>query len=981
MIKKLLSCGNVLVFVILLTVFFGSVKQGLAAFYTSSTIPANYLDIGNPEDLISLPDGNLWYVDSTNSRLVKVDPAGNTLRTVGRAGAGEGEFASTVTSVARDALGNIYVLDFYRIYKLDSNGGFQKAWGTLGNGGGAEFSNAAAIHYSAFNNTLLVSDTQNNRIAKFDTDGNFISDFGTAGSGDGQFNQPQGLTTDAAGNIYVVDVQNHRVQVFQEDGTFIMTFGGNAPLVSGDPYYFEFPKDVEILSNGDILVSSQNDHRVKIFDSNGVYLSEWAVDYPQYLTKNSDDSIWVAGWARKKLQHFTSSGVLIEEIKNSGLTDGLFSNPFSQDFDTDGNIYVLDGTGRVQKFDNEGVFMSTPIPVGQVGSGAYHMAISPAIVIGANPSQQYIAVSSETAVSVFDLTGTFINTIGQRGLWAIDGTGSGEFNNARGMDFDSTGKLYVVDYSNSRVQVFDLTQIEDGVGGFLAQWPVMSIPENIFIDSTDNVYVSPTDAGVETVVRKYSTVGVDQGLFLDQFGDTSDKYWMIGGIYVADDGTTYISDRWLNRVQVYDSAGVYVESIGAPGSGQDQFFEVNNGRFNPVTGDFITADSGNHRVQIFRTGVKIQNLISSADVIDTTSSLSLVKKSVTPDGNLTAEMYFGDYIVSDFTVDLTSDRNWASVNAILLPTESKSLIVNLNPTDAPGVSATHSLYVAKKVGQTGVIVCPDAILIADVNAACANGYVLNEGDPTLTTVTINTVEYWKITGLTGTGAMSEDPPAPTPTPTPTAAPTATPTSGPTPTPTTTSGSNQSTSTSSVSSSSITAADCHLAPVASVPDLFQINVNNNYAKLFFTPISNTDTFQISYSTQPQAEEHGAVVTLAREGVQNFRVDLLQPNTTYYFKVRGHNGCAVGNWSNIFKIKTLVKANNNEVLLYKFNLINRAISKVAKFVESVKLPNLNEIIPAEQTVVSPSQSPELTVPQPEITQPPKPKTCILWNLWCF
>ncbi len=43
-----------------------------------------------------------------------------------------------------------------------------------------------------------------------------ILKWGSLGAGDGQFNQPEGVAVDGAGNVYVVDFRNHRVQKFTE---------------------------------------------------------------------------------------------------------------------------------------------------------------------------------------------------------------------------------------------------------------------------------------------------------------------------------------------------------------------------------------------------------------------------------------------------------------------------------------------------------------------------------------------------------------------------------------------------------------------------------------------------------------------------------------------------------------------------------------------------------------------------------------------
>ncbi len=99
------------------------------------------------------------------------------------------------------------------------------------------------------------------------------------------------------------------------------------------------------------------------------------------------------------------------------------------------------------------------------------------------------------------------------------------------------------------------------------------------------------------------------------------------------------------------------------------------------------------------------------------------------------------------------------------------------------------------------------------------------------------------------------------------------------------------------------------------ELFQIDTTKNAAKLFFNPISNTNQFVISYSTNPSAEEHGAQVELAREGVQNYSISMLQPNTDYYFKVRGQHGCRPGEWSEVLKAKTTSSSNQSSFYLHK------------------------------------------------------------------
>lgn len=769
--------------IFLLALFFYCVSSSsaFASYYTTKSIPSTYQSYGSPYDIYTLPTGEMWYADPQNTRIVKINSAGEILRTIGRAGTGEGEFDSGVSSITGDPAGNLYVLSYGSVSKFDFNGGFIKKWGTIGSGPG-ELSAGTGIHYSAHADALFLTDTPNNRIVEYSTDGVVLNEFGSAGGTDGLFSEPTGLTTDSAGNIYVVDVSNHRVQVFQENGTFIRKFGSNA-VDPSDPYYLLFPKDVEVLSNGNIVVTSQNSQKIKIFSSVGVWISEFGINgtgdsefsTPQYLTQALDGTIWVSDWGLKRLQHFTTDGTLVELIKNNGTSDGKFTTPYSFDFDNLGNIFALDygsGTGRVQKFSYAGDYLSTPIASG-VGNSAFHIAIA--------PTTNNIVVSYDVGVAVYTPTGTLISVIGT-GVW---GAADGDFILARAIDFDSTGLMYVVDYGNSRVQVFDLTHVADVdflttyAGGFVRKWNTMPTPEFLFIDSSDNVYVAPPSGyenpafdpllpiesgNYENLLQiiKYSTLGTGSTVYIDKFNNGiagADVYGNITGIYTNPGNQLFLTSRIDNSVYVYDMpAATMSEKIGTSGSDIDQFAAPNYAKINPVTNDLIVVDTDNHRLEMFTNGVKIKNLIPSTDVINISDSTSLTKKTIDPlspsANSINAELYFGDYIVSDFSVDLTADRNWALVNAISLVDQSKSLIVKLNPTDAVGVSATHSLYITKQQGQTYVVICPDALTIADLSLACTNGYTLNEGDAGLTVVTVSGQEYWKITGLTGTGGLS-----------------------------------------------------------------------------------------------------------------------------------------------------------------------------------------------------------------------------------
>src|SRR5436309_1950521 len=73
----------------------------------------------------------------------------------------------------------------------------------------------------------------NSRVAKFDKNGDWVKSWGEPGTGQGQFNTPHTITSDAQGNIYVGDRGNGRVQVFDGDGRFLREIKISVPIPPG----------------------------------------------------------------------------------------------------------------------------------------------------------------------------------------------------------------------------------------------------------------------------------------------------------------------------------------------------------------------------------------------------------------------------------------------------------------------------------------------------------------------------------------------------------------------------------------------------------------------------------------------------------------------------------------------------------------------------------------------------------------------------
>jgi DNA-binding beta-propeller fold protein YncE len=114
-------------------------------------------------------------------------------------------------------------------------------------------------------NSIYVVDQGHNRIAKFRPDGGVLSIWGSKGSSEGQFNDLTSVAVDPTNNrVYVADPINSRIQVFDSNGKFLTKW---AVPEWGQPHGFE---DLAIDSNtGRVYASSTNIDVVLVFDLNG----------------------------------------------------------------------------------------------------------------------------------------------------------------------------------------------------------------------------------------------------------------------------------------------------------------------------------------------------------------------------------------------------------------------------------------------------------------------------------------------------------------------------------------------------------------------------------------------------------------------------------------------------------------------------------------------------------------------------------------
>ena len=144
--------------------------------------------------------------------------------------------------------------------------------------------------------------------------------FGKRGTGDGEFQDPEGIFLNDEGHVIVADYNNNRIQVLDKDGKFMFKFGDDD---LGDLY----GPTACIYHKNKFIVSDSENHCLKVFDKSGKFLER--------------------------------------EIGEKGEADGQFSSPEGlcvKKYGDHQNLLVCDrNNGRIQQFTMEGRFIGKTI--------------------------------------------------------------------------------------------------------------------------------------------------------------------------------------------------------------------------------------------------------------------------------------------------------------------------------------------------------------------------------------------------------------------------------------------------------------------------------------------------------------------------------------------------------------------------------------------------------------------------------------------
>jgi DNA-binding beta-propeller fold protein YncE len=410
------------------------------------------------------PWGDIYLTQSSDERIVKIDPSGKVLITFGSPGDARGQF-SGISGLIADETGRLYVADkgnsriqifkmlgleknplpklssvpffldfestveaqegvldvFFRpgkgLFSVSDKKGSVNVWDHPelvigGDGSGAGQLLKPAALFVTLDGKIYVADSGNNRVSIFNSDGTFLYEFGKNGNKPGQFNSPQGIAVNGKGIIYVADTLNNRIQVFNHDGIYLSEFGDLVNDAADQCQKVKLPKAIAVDSKDNIYVLDAENYQVKVFDDKGECLEPIGAKgtgfgqftKPIDIAIDQNDNLYVADAADARVQIFDMTGRFLLSFGSPGTGGGYFRQ-LSSIAASEGNIYVAD-------YQNKLIQVFKYSPDGLIGRAERLYATNTAPPPPGKDSNDVLRYTQARKIALRDSIDEFVESLG-----------------------------------------------------------------------------------------------------------------------------------------------------------------------------------------------------------------------------------------------------------------------------------------------------------------------------------------------------------------------------------------------------------------------------------------------------------------------------------------------------------------------------------------------------------------------------------------
>jgi sugar lactone lactonase YvrE len=267
--------------------------------------------------------------------------------------------------------------------------------------------------------------------------------------------------------------------------------------------------------------------------------------------------VFISSTNTKRIVVVTTEGKFVRYIGRDGaLTeDGVLNYPVGIAIDSEGRIYVCDGKRNdVQLFDSEGKFLAKFLP--QRDEQTKEPPVPKDIAV-APDGTIYLLDYQNSQVQVFDKERKF------KFKFSKVGSDPGDLRYPNYMEVAKDGsRIFVVNTGNSKVVAFDKQ------GKFVGQWggKKNDVGKFVFIagiavDKKNQVYISDLNT---SFVQVFNSSG--QYLFSlgNEKGDGAADLFVPRGMYVGDDDRIYATEGMVGRVSILQMKDTYTPATWEP---------------------------------------------------------------------------------------------------------------------------------------------------------------------------------------------------------------------------------------------------------------------------------------------------------------------------------------------------------------------------------------------------------------------------------
>lgn len=507
-------------------------------------------------------DGSVYLASENNSNVVKYSATGQTIFTLGSLGSQPGNFNSPKDVAVNPVTRNFYVADTNnnRIQEFTSAGAFVRQFTY------ANFNKVYGVAVDPTGQFIYVSDAGLVRIHKFDANGNHLLQWSSVGNGPGQLRWPRGIAVTPNGDVLVSSTDNHEVVRFDANGNFLQSIRGPNTANTGVGGFHTRAVDVNRLT-GEILAPASYSHRIDRFDAAGTYLSSWGTsDINGYHLNRANGiaidpvsgDIFLADNWNNLYKRFSSAGVF-ETQWGTGLDCGIKSDETTVNFPS---VITVDALGNAWTLNNATYYVDDKVRW------------------------------SEKYVRRYNLDGGHTDSFGTT-------TDLGLKNGMNGIAADPENQeVYVVNTPGHKILVFSYNGVLLRQFGAFGSGPgQFSAPAGIALDAAHQTLFI-IDSGNQRV-QKLDT----KGNFILSFGSAGSG---ANGVFNLDShsslalddyGHVLVTDTNNSRIQMFDLDGNFLKAFGSNGTGNDNFKFPTGIASNGTA--IAVSDTYNFRVQLY----------------------------------------------------------------------------------------------------------------------------------------------------------------------------------------------------------------------------------------------------------------------------------------------------------------------------------------------------------------------------------------------